>query len=71
MKTLMAGVPGVALLGGGSFLAGDSQTGPDRPDCPGQIRCPQTGELVCEDRCPLLEEQAAEPQPAAACPLCR
>ncbi len=26
---------------------------PDRPDCPGKVVCPITGELVCRDRCPL------------------
>ena len=25
----------------------------ERPDCPGQIVCPLTGEPVCADRCPL------------------
>lgn len=30
-----------------------SQTATDRPDCPGKIVCPLTGELVCKDRCPL------------------
>ncbi len=25
----------------------------DRPDCPGKVVCPLTGELVCKDRCPL------------------
>jgi len=25
----------------------------ERPDCPGKIVCPLTGQLVCKDRCPL------------------
>ena len=29
----------------------------DRPDCPGKIVCPLTGDLVCKDRCPLGTEQ--------------
>jgi len=29
-----------------------SSVDPNRPDCPGQIKCPLTGELVCRDRCP-------------------
>lgn len=28
-----------------------------RPDCPGQIRCPLSGELVCRDRCPANGQQ--------------
>ena len=59
MKTLMAGVLGAALLGGGSLLASGERTDPSRPDCPGQIQCPQTGEWVCKDRCP--EQQKEQP----------
>ncbi|MHC4414038.1 MAG: hypothetical protein ACYS0G_02010 [Planctomycetota bacterium] len=32
----------------------------ERPDCPGKIVCPLTGELVCKDRCPLGEQGAAD-----------
>ncbi len=40
----------------------------DRADCPGRITCPLTGELVCEDECPVdaAGDQAA--QPVAALP---
>ena len=39
----------------------------DRPDCPGRIICPSTGDLVCNDRCPLGENEAARtPQCCAA-----
>ncbi len=31
----------------------------DRPDCPGKIICPLTGDLVCTDRCPLGKNDAA------------
>lgn len=32
----------------------------ERPDCPGKMVCPLTGELVCKDRCPLdIEEGPA------------
>ena len=30
-----------------------------RPDCPGRIICPLTGDLVCKERCPLGENEAA------------
>lgn len=48
---------GAALAGTFAFTgsAGErccSNVDPNRPDCPGQIRCPLTGELVCVDRCP-------------------
>jgi hypothetical protein len=33
-------------------LVAGERTDPSRADCPGQIRCPLTGEWACEDRCP-------------------
>ena len=36
----------------------------DRPDCPGKIICPLTGDLVCKDRCPLGKNDGA------SAPLC-
>jgi len=34
---------------------GFASTEKDRPDCPGKIVCPLTGELVCLDQCPNLD----------------
>jgi len=28
-----------------------------RPDCPGKIICPLTGELICKDRCPIQQNE--------------
>ncbi len=39
----------------------------EREDCPGQITCPLTGELVCEDQCSAAATDQAT-QPAAALP---
>lgn len=41
----------------GAFGLASTQAG--RPDCPGKIVCPLTGELVCKDRCPIDKERAA------------
>lgn len=41
----------------------------DRPDCPGKIVCPITGELVCRDRCPIGDQAAAE-ETATPLPSC-
>jgi uncharacterized protein (UPF0305 family) len=74
MKMLAMSVLGLSLLGGGSFLATNGQpVNPNRPDCPGQIKCPRTGEWICEDRCPVLEEKTdgADAQPVATCAMCR
>jgi len=32
----------------------------ERPDCPGKIICPVTGELVCKDRCPARDANRAD-----------
>lgn len=43
-------VAGVAVAASvGSVTARDA----GRPDCPGQVVCPLTGDPVCADRCPL------------------
>ena len=55
-----------ALLGLGT-LAFQSTANVDRPDCPGQITCPQTGEVICRDQCPL---DVAEKDTADAIPAC-
>ena len=44
---------GAAVSLGMGTLAFQGTTGADRPDCPGQITCPETGELICADQCPL------------------
>ena len=52
----MAAVAGLALSAfGGIRLA------TERPDCPGKIICPLTGQLVCKDRCPLHENRESAP----------
>ena len=45
----------VALLLGAGLAIGGCATAvvTQRDDCPGKIVCPQTGELVCKDQCPL------------------
>lgn len=39
----------------------------DRPDCPGKVACPLTGELVCRDRCPLNKSEQTAPQDRPSC----
>ncbi len=59
-KTIGAAIL-AAVLGGGltaytlAFAGGGGGplVDPTRPDCPGLIVCPLTGEPVCADRCPL------------------
>lgn len=58
----------IAASGLGAFTL--ASHGTQRADCPGKIVCPQTGELVCKDRCPLGEQYTAE-QPAELPACCR
>ncbi len=32
--------------------SGVATTQSDRPDCPGRVACPLTGQEICADRCP-------------------
>jgi hypothetical protein len=46
-----AAVAGLALTAFGGMMFASPTS--ERPDCPGKIVCPLTGQLVCKDRCPL------------------
>ncbi len=65
-KTIMAAtITGAAALGAAAGLATKGQGAAERPDCPGKIVCPLTGELICADQCPAGEartEVAKEPE---------
>lgn len=56
-----------ALTAGAGAMYRASQPATVRPDCPGRIICPLSGELVCRDRCPLDAAQAPTPAPPACC----
>lgn len=40
-----------------------------RADCPGKIKCPLTGELVCRDQCPAIDQQRADCPGRIECPI--
>lgn len=61
---IMSAVAGIAAVGAGVAAYNSASTRSERPDCPGKIICPITGELVCIDRCPAQEQSAAAPQQA-------
>lgn len=68
----IAGVVGLLGAGTGWMAMGSADT--TRPDCPGKIVCPLTGEQVCADRCPARSAKeatsanAADPLCGGACP---
>jgi len=43
-------------------------TSTDRPDCPGKIVCPQTGQLVCRDQCSTVDPDRSDCPGRIACP---
>ena len=58
------GLPAVLFAG---TAAPQRASADHRAGCPGQIVCPQTGRLVCRDRCPLAP--AAEKTAEKAAPV--
>ena len=67
MKTALWTLLAVLVLAGGLFayeLARGS-----RPDCPGKIICPISGEVICKDQCPLVDFDRADCPGKIVCPL--
>ncbi len=56
-------VPVMVLLALGAGITALATSG--RPDCPGKIVCPLTGEPVCKDRCPLARDLRENPYNSA------
>ncbi len=66
--TIMAAtIAGAAALGAAAGLATKGQGATERPDCPGKIICPLTGELICVDQCPAGEAEPAAKEPECCC----
>ena len=63
MKKLLLGGVGACLLLVGAFAYRASASGA-RPDCPGKMICPITGEEICVDHCALGEKQTTDDIPA-------
>ena len=60
-----------ALMGLGLLAvdkAGTTAAEGDRTDCPGKIVCPETGDLVCRDRCPTVDPERADCPGRVICP---
>lgn len=56
---------GLATLGAAKLATAQA----DRPDCPGRIVCPRTGELVCRDKCPTVDQDRPDCPGRIVCPL--
>ena len=56
---------GIATLGAVTLAAANT----DRPDCPGKIVCPDTGKLICRDKCPTIDRNRPDCPGQVVCPL--
>lgn len=59
----------VAVLIGGGLGAYQLARAGERPDCPGKIICPLTGEEICKDQCPLIDPNRPDCPGKIQCPL--
>ena len=41
----------------------------ERADCPGKIVCPETGKLICRDKCPTIDRNRPDCRGRVVCPL--
>ena len=69
VRKIAASVAVVMLLMAGTVLAYGFVTNAARPDCPGKVECPLTGEQVCKDQCPLIDADRADCPGKVECPL--
>ncbi len=68
--TLAAVASAVTLLAIAAFGAMRlAATSADRPDCPGKTVCPQTGALICRDKCPTVDPDRPDCPGRIECPL--
>ncbi|TAJ24754.1 MAG: hypothetical protein EPO68_01055 [Planctomycetota bacterium] len=51
-KRVIGAVVVVLCLAGGAYAYRAMSA---RPDCPGKVVCPLTGETICADQCPVAE----------------
>ena len=66
-KPVLLTLGALTLLGLGGLVF--ARASPDRPDCPGKIECPLTGELVCRDQCPVVDPSREDCPGRIRCPL--
>lgn len=60
----------LTIVGAGAL--GAAALGPShatRADCPGKIVCSKTGELICRDKCPLVDPNRPDCPGRVECPL--
>ncbi len=66
-RPILLALGALTLVGLGGLVF--ARASADRPDCPGKVECPLTGEPVCRDRCPLIDPDREDCPGRIACPL--
>ena len=56
---------GVATFGAVKLAAATGECA----DCPGKIVCPETGKLICRDKCSTIDRNRADCPGRVVCPL--
>ena len=64
-NVLLITVPALAIVVVSGIVLAQSEG----RDCPGKIVCPQTGELVCRDKCPTIDPNRPDCPGRIVCPL--
>ena len=60
----------LAMLGGATLGAVKlAAATTERADCPGKIVCPETGKLICRDKCPKIDPHRTDCPGRVVCPL--
>lgn len=67
-RTLLTTAVAAGLIGLAGFAALATAAAAGRPDCPGKIVCPQTGQLICRDKCPTVDPNRPDCPGRITCP---
>jgi hypothetical protein len=67
-RTLITSAVAAGLIGLAGFAAFATAAASGRPDCPGKIVCPQTGERICRDKCPTVDPNRPDCPGRITCP---
>ncbi len=68
-RTAMWTAAAVLALTGGLFAYQLAFASGGRAECPGKIICPITGEEICKDQCPLMDQDRPDCPGKIECPL--
>ena len=64
---MVLGLAAIAVVGVAAYPLAFASV--ETSSCPGKVVCPLTGDEVCKDRCPLIDQQRADCPGKVECPL--